>query len=72
MPRIRLAYWHGPHAPGDEVDVTDEELKPLQRDGRVAAVLDEPAAAPQPAPVEPPAEPEPETPAAEGRTRKGR
>lgn len=72
MPRIRLAYWLGELAPGDEIDVTDEELKPLQRDGRVAEVLDEPTAPTQPAPVQPAAEAEPEAPAAEGRTRKGR
>lgn len=73
MPRIQLAYWHGEHAPGDEVDVTDDELHALRRDGRVAAVLEDPAATPQPAPAAPAEpEPEPETPAPEGRARKGR
>jgi hypothetical protein len=73
MPRIQLAYWHGSHAPGDEVDVTDEELHALRRDGRVAAVVENSAPAPQPAPPAP-AESvaEPETPAPEGRARKGR
>jgi len=39
MPRIRLAHWHEGHLPGDEIDVDAEELRGLQRDGRVAAVL---------------------------------
>ncbi|GGM04739.1 hypothetical protein GCM10010099_21080 [Streptomyces cinereus] len=58
MPRIKLAYWHGDHNPGDEVDVTDEELRQLTVDGRVAEVLDAPAAVepeqaqPEPAPAE--------------------
>lgn len=39
MPRIRLAFWHNGHVPGDEVDVDDETLRALQRDGRVAEVL---------------------------------
>jgi hypothetical protein len=51
MTRIRLAFWHGTHQPGDEIDVTDDELATLQRDGRVAAVL-KPLPAPPPAPAE--------------------
>lgn len=49
MPRIRLAFWHDGHAPGDEIDVTDGDLPALQRDGRVAHVLaaEEPVAAQQ-------------------------
>jgi hypothetical protein len=44
MPRIRLAFWHDGHAPGDEVDVDDGTLRALRRDGRVAEVLpDKPA-----------------------------
>jgi len=39
MPRIILAYWHGEHGPGDEIDVSDEDLAALQRDGRVAEVV---------------------------------
>ena len=39
MPRIKLAYWHGGSAPGDEIDVTGDELAALQRDGRVAEVV---------------------------------
>lgn len=76
MPRIKLAFWHGKHSPGDEVDVTDVEFAALRRDGRVADVLDEsatssptPAAEPEPAP-EPAGESE--APAAEGRGRKAR
>lgn len=42
MPRIILAYWHGDHSPGDEIDVTGEELAALQRDGRVAEVISDP------------------------------
>ena len=68
MPRIRLAYWHGRHKPGDEVDVSDDELRDLTRDGRVAEVLQAPAQAPV---HEEPAV-EPEAPAAEGRSRKAR
>lgn len=50
MPRIKLAYWHGEHSPGDEIEVGDDELAALQRDGRVAEVIQPPAeepAAPQ-------------------------
>ncbi|MFK8844678.1 hypothetical protein [Streptomyces sp. Ac-502] len=42
MPRITLAHWHGDAAPGDTIDVTDEELAGLARDGRIAAVHDAP------------------------------
>lgn len=43
MPRIRLAHWHGGHAPGDVITVDDDTLRALQRDGRVNEVLpDEP------------------------------
>lgn len=81
MPRIRLAYWHGDNKPGDEVDVTDEELQALQRDGRVAAVLgyaDGGVLSPKltevtnDSPTPEPVQAAPETPAAEGRTRKAR
>ncbi|MFJ1657159.1 hypothetical protein [Streptomyces anthocyanicus] len=85
MPRIELAAWHGGRAPGTEVEVTDDELRDLVRDGRVAKVL-APAALPQTtpapdtvaavAPDETPAQPLPEAsetpaPAAASR-RKGR
>jgi hypothetical protein len=46
MPRIKLAYWHGDHKPGDEIDVSDEEFAALQRDGRVAEVVQAPAEEP--------------------------
>lgn len=68
MPRIRLAYWHGSHKPGDEVDVSDDELRDLTRDGRVAEVLQAPA----PVPVRGESAVGPEAPAAEGRSRKAR
>ena len=59
MPRITLAHWHAGRAPGEELDVSDEELAQLRRDGRVAAVHDEqPTPGPDPVPAEP--EPEPE------------
>lgn len=67
MPRIKLAYWHGPHGPGEEITVTDEELAGLVRDGRVAAVLETPAELPPPAapaeegPVQDEPQPAPET-----------
>jgi hypothetical protein len=69
MPRIQLAHWHGQHRPGDELDVTAEELVAMRRDGRVAQVLDDTpqqasAAEPEETPAEPLAEaseePEPE------------
>ncbi|MFG3476476.1 hypothetical protein ACGF3K_14590 [Streptomyces sp. NPDC047980] len=59
MPRIRLAYWHGSNKPGDEVDVSDDDLRDLQRDGRVAEVLEPAHAEAEPAP-EPQPEPGPE------------
>jgi len=39
MPRIRLAHWHDGHLPGDVIEVGVEQLRGLQRDGRVAEVL---------------------------------
>jgi len=42
MPRIKLAFWHGDKRPGEEIDVTDEDLAALRRDGRVATVLTAP------------------------------
>lgn len=64
MHHITLAHWHAGRAPGEQLDVSDEELAQLKRDGRVAVVHDE-QPAPDPAPAEPapqdqPAEPEPE------------
>jgi hypothetical protein len=59
MPRIKLAYWHAEHAPGDEIDVDDESLAALQRDGRVAEVVEPKLSEPEPAPE--PAESAPET-----------
>ncbi|MER7930481.1 hypothetical protein ABTY96_46485 [Streptomyces sp. NPDC096057] len=62
MPRVKLAHWHDGVAPGAEIDVTDQQLAEMHRDGRVAQVLD-PAAEPspskekdQPAQAEPPSE----------------
>lgn len=48
MARVRLASWYDGSAPGEVVDIPDDVLRPLTRDGRVAEVL--------------PAEPEPEAP----------
>lgn len=39
MPRIRLAHWHDGHAPGDGIDVDDDVLRALMRDGRVSEIL---------------------------------
>lgn len=75
MPRIRLAFWHDGHAPGEEIDVADDDLPALRRDGRVAQVLDteeptpaqqppvqsETAAAPEPSPESEPVKTGPET-----------
>lgn len=70
MPRIRLSYWHGGHAPGDVIDVDADALKALARDGRVAEVLPDEVAEPAPeAAVEAPAE-EPEAAAPTPRRRK--
>lgn len=68
MPRIKLAHWHGDKQPGDEVDVSDAELAALRRDGRVAEVLEDPAAQPEPAPESAQGTEAP----AEGRGRRGR
>ncbi|MGW4728849.1 hypothetical protein ACWEQC_06660 [Streptomyces shenzhenensis] len=62
MPRITLAHWHDGQAPGTELTVDDAELAALRHDGRIADVLDGPAAHPAPSPDVPqdePAEPEP-------------
>ncbi|MCF2130113.1 hypothetical protein L1I79_27325 [Strepomyces sp. STD 3.1] len=71
MTAIKLAHWHNGRAPGARVEVTDEELAQLQRDGRVAEVLpneaepDAPAGQPDAQPDEAAPEPEPEAAAAE-------
>ncbi|MFJ2006997.1 hypothetical protein [Streptomyces chartreusis] len=49
MPRIALAHWWSGHPPGAELTVDDEELRALTRDGRVAEVLADPVAQPEPA-----------------------
>ncbi|WP_326806646.1 hypothetical protein OHB04_02320 [Streptomyces sp. NBC_01775] len=55
MARIRLATWHGGHAPGEVVEVPDDQVPGLRRDGRVAEVVaDEPQAVAD-APVDGPA-----------------
>ncbi|URN11369.1 hypothetical protein LUW77_03505 [Streptomyces radiopugnans] len=59
MARIRLAHWHGGHRPGDEIDVADDEVAGLVRDGRVAEVVtapSEPLAAAQTETAQEPAE----------------
>ncbi|MFF9279512.1 hypothetical protein [Streptomyces griseosporeus] len=48
MPRIRLAHWYAGQKPGTELDVDDDEARHLQRDGRVAALV-EPTEADSPA-----------------------
>ncbi|GGU52621.1 hypothetical protein [Streptomyces lavendofoliae] len=66
MARIELAYWHDDKTPGDIIEVSDEDLQALIRDGRVARVLDDepmPEAPTEPAPV--PAAPATETAAAD-------
>jgi hypothetical protein len=67
MPRITLAHWHGSLPPGTETTVTAEELAALTRDGRVAAVHDEPAATPRPAEAAKAPSAEADTPAGAGR-----
>lgn len=51
MPRIKLAHWHGGHAPGEELNVTDDDLRALERDGRVAEVVKTEPAQTAPAPA---------------------
>lgn len=61
MAHIRLASFYDGHSPGDVIEVADDMVRPLRRDGRVAAVVDAPA--PEPAPEPEPLsadEPEPE------------
>ncbi|MET9140575.1 hypothetical protein [Streptomyces parvulus] len=71
MTAIKLAHWHNGRAPGARVEVTDEELALLQRDGRVAEVLPDeavpeaPAEEPDAQPDEAAPEPEPAAAAAE-------
>ncbi|MFJ3794935.1 hypothetical protein ACIPSJ_01465 [Streptomyces sp. NPDC090088] len=65
MPRVKLAHWHSGNPPGAEIDVTDQQLADLRRDGRVAEVLataTEPSSAEQQDQAtqpEPPSEAEP-------------
>lgn len=49
MPRIRLAAWYAGAAPGSELDVDDATLKDLTRDGLVAALVEPPVTADEPA-----------------------
>ncbi|MGC4918629.1 hypothetical protein [Streptomyces albogriseolus] len=63
MTTIVLAHWYDGRPPGSELDVDDEQLRNLRRDGRVAAVVEQPPAEPTPAeavPLEEPAAEEPE------------
>lgn len=48
MTRVKLASWYDGHAPGDVVDIPDELVRPLRRDGRIANIL--PAAEEPPPP----------------------
>jgi hypothetical protein len=61
MAYIRLASHYSGHAPGDVIEVADDMVAPLRRDGRVAAVVDAPVleVSVEPAPL-PAAEPEPD------------
>ncbi|MEU4169440.1 hypothetical protein AB0F46_21515 [Streptomyces sp. NPDC026665] len=40
MPQITLAAWHDGRAPGTELVVTEDELRDLVRDGRVASITE--------------------------------
>lgn len=60
MARIRLATWHGRHAPGEVIEVPDGQVPGLRRDGRVAEVVaDEPQAVADTPVDRPAAEPSP-------------
>ncbi|MFI1723940.1 hypothetical protein [Streptomyces sp. NPDC020489] len=48
MPRVTLAHWHDGRPPGTELDVTDDELRALKRDGRIAPAGDTPDPEPEP------------------------
>ncbi|MDT6983759.1 hypothetical protein ACFSUJ_12295 [Streptomyces lusitanus] len=63
MTTIVLAHWYDGRPPGSELDVDDDQLRRLRRDGRVAAVVEQPPAEPPAAaaaPLEEPAAEEPE------------
>ncbi|GAA2216973.1 hypothetical protein GCM10010400_72830 [Streptomyces aculeolatus] len=61
MAHIRLASFYAGHSPGDVIEVADDMVRPLWRDGRVAAVVDAPASEPAPEPEPSPSdEPEPD------------
>jgi hypothetical protein len=63
--RVRLANWHGRIAPGSVVEVPDDEVPGMRRDGRIAEVLPEEQHAPAVAVPAPPVE-TPEPPLTEG------
>ncbi|MEU9245875.1 hypothetical protein [Streptomyces sp. NPDC048385] len=70
MPRVKLAHWHGGNPPGAEIDVSDQELTALRRDGRVAEVLAPAAEQPdQAAEPEPSPEASPDVPGPRSRKR---
>jgi hypothetical protein len=60
MAHIRLASFYDGHSPGDVIEVADDMVRPLRRDGRVAEVVDASVLEASPEPAAPPtAEPEP-------------
>ncbi|MGW5509881.1 hypothetical protein ACWEV9_19215 [Streptomyces albogriseolus] len=52
MTTIVLAHWYDGRPPGSELDVGEEQLRQMRRDGRVASVVAQPPAEPAPAPAE--------------------
>lgn len=40
MKKVRLSFWYKGSNPGDVIEVSEEELAVMKRDGRVAEVLD--------------------------------
>lgn len=41
MAHVRLANWHGDAAPGDVIEVPDDQVQGLRYDGRISEVVDE-------------------------------
>ncbi len=64
MTTIVLAHWYDGRPPGSELDVGEEQLRQLRRDGRVASVVAPPPAEPAPAEAVPLGEPAAEEPEA--------
>lgn len=45
MAHVRLASWHGAHAPGEVIEVPDDQVQGLRYDGRISEVVGQQVAA---------------------------